>query len=277
MSPTPEQDHAGTRADAVRAAGRAIGVSSIASREAASCSVTTREMMMVIFRVWIAAPTTILRDPVAFMAMVKEDFALLKEGAREGAEAEYDRRVLAHEADPASPKPNCSKSIARKNGSNGVRQLRRACENLGETVEDAFEVAFDALRLRGPDEPRLSFAQICDVFALLKQERCAASRMKVRAGLDARGFYHPLGDDYAEKYTVIPRGGKEFLTLTDDGNEIEVEVVRITSGKLYKISEKLATDARYGLKKANAFMRQAEDAQTYERHEIPTVAIRRNE
>ena len=277
MTPTPEMDHALLRAGAVAMAGSAIGMASIASKEAASYTVTTREMMMAMFRVWVAAPTSILRDPLAFITMVRDDFGDIKNHARTAAEEEYDRRVLAHEADPESPRPGGSKSNARKNGSNGVRQLRRVCENLAETVEGALEVALDALRIRDEGEPRLSFSQVCDILAQLKEARCAASRMKIKAGLDARGIYHAIGDDYAEKFTVITRAGKEFITLTADGNDFEVEVVSATSGKVYKTSQKLATDSRYGLKIANAFTRQAEDDQTHERHQIPTVAIRRSD
>ena len=298
------EDHTEKRAEVVADAAETIGNASIASRQAGRLADATRFCFMQLFRVWLAAPVALRENTASLMEMIKGDFALTKKGAANRAVVEWDRMKELHDANPIHPAPFGTRADARKKGSKGARTQRRVLQNFGETVIQKFAVALDACRERGKDEDQLSYTQVCDILAQITEARCAGSRAMVFAGYtenDGRPRYYGLGSDYLDKFDIVwypvdPEGHQaavlniehepeegdtagthaQYLTLTvgakRTADTLEVAVIRIASGKVYKASADLAKDARNGLTVANAFIRQAEDASIPEAFQIPEVA-----
>ena len=267
--------HQIARSDAVADLGDAIGQSSVTARENASQAQTAREAIVSYVRVLLTDTAANLRNALKLNGKVVSDFGDMKPASQDAAGTEWLRLFDLHEANPGNPEPKGSESLARKNGSKGIKQRRRPLENLQEFVE----VDLPAARESVGAESKLNWAEKCALWATPKVERCLASTLQVVVGVDSFGCVHALGPNFRDDYTV------ETITI-DDGTveewctvsvgpsgakeDVEVRISTRPAGELFAQMQRVLVETRQLSANARKYVTDAMDAETYERHQIPT-------
>jgi hypothetical protein len=270
------------RKKAVKLCGEAIGTSSVTARENASRAQTARDGFLRWMRTTVSpAILPLLGDVAERNTIYQGDFADIKKSARKAAKTEYQRLVTLNQMSPEHPAPKGTESEAEKNGSKGARQRRRPLENFQELLEVDPEVALDSIRERSANEPQLSWSERADIWAAPKRERCAASKQKIEVGTDSKGLMHNIADRDAyhiQKRTLEDGTEQEYceVSVGSPGSSEIVEVVLglRPSGEVYSQMLRVMTESRLLLRNASKFVRDCEDAETFERHAIPTVAVK---
>tara|TARA_R100001143_G_scaffold17452_1_gene19332 strand:+ start:493 stop:1338 length:846 start_codon:yes stop_codon:yes gene_type:complete len=268
--------HETARAKAVVATGDAVGTSSVTARENASRAQTARDAIIDYVRVLLSDTTANLRDALKLNGKVVSDFGAMKPAAQDAAGAEWLRLYRLFDADPVrNPLPKGTEALASKNGSKGIKQRRRPLENLQEFAE----VNLPAARESVSTESKLNWAEKCDLWQTPKAERCLASTLQVVVGVDSFGCVHALGpnyrDDYLVETTTLDDGTEQercTVSVGPSGAKEDVEVVISTrpSGEIFAQMQRVVVETRQLGANARKFIVDTMDAETYERHQIPT-------
>ena len=268
--------HQLARSGAVAETGNAIGRSSVTARENASRAQTARDAIVSFVRVMLTDTAANLRNALTLNGKIVSDFGDMKPAAQEAAGIEWLRLFAAFDLDPvANPLPKGSEALARKNGSKGIKQRRRPLEHLQEFVEVDLAAAKESVS----PESKLNWAEKCALWATPKVERCLASTLQVVVGVDSFGCVHALGPNYRDNYTV------ETITL-DDGTveewctvsvgpsgakeDVEVRISTRPAGEVFAQMQRVLVETRQLSANARKYVTDAMDAETYERHQIPT-------
>lgn len=251
-----------------------IGTASVTSREAQGATETARASFVALMHAWATTATRASKEghvPAATLAMVCASFKALKIRAGNAAKIEYERLLELYPTGIHSPRGTAE--AARKNGSKGIRQRRRAVSDWLELFASDPAVALSTV------EPTslLSWSEKAEIWGSLKRARCAESRLMVVIGTDSSGLIHALGPDYAENYVVTTDSdGTERceITIGPKGRTENLNVVisEARSGEVYQTLSNVIVQSRNQLQNARSFVTRTEDEQTLEPFYIPAVA-----
>ena len=267
--------HQIARSDAVAESGDAIGRSSVTARENASRAQTARDAIVSFVRVILTDTAANLSNALTLNGKIVSDFGDMKPAAQEAAGAEWLRLFAAFEENPGNPEPKGSEATARKNGAKGIKQRRRPLEHLQEFVEDNLAAARESV---APDS-KLNWAEKVALWATPKVERCLASTLQVVVGVDSFGCVHALGpnyrDDYLVEMTTLADGTEQetcTVSVGPSGAKEDVEVLISTqpAGEVFAQMQRVLVETRQLSANARKYVTDAMDAETYERHQIPT-------
>lgn len=256
---------------AVNKAADQIGTASVTSRESQAATETARASFVALMYVWASVAMKAKMSPAATLAMVCASFKTLKIRSGNAAKAEHGRLLKAHPSGIHSPR--LTAEAARKNGSKGIRQRRRAvCDFLELLASDA-EVALATVH---PDS-LLSWSEKAEIWGSLKRTRCAESRLMVPIGTDSAGLIHALGPNYAETYAVTTNAdGVESCEITvgpkGRTENLAVVISQARSGDVYQTLADVIVQSRNQLQNARKFVTATEDEQTLEEFYIPAIA-----
>tara|TARA_R100000789_G_scaffold18222_1_gene21145 strand:+ start:178 stop:1005 length:828 start_codon:yes stop_codon:yes gene_type:complete len=269
-STTPAAQSRITRA--LNKAADLIGATSVTSAIQEHSVSTARASFTALMRVWVEVCIAERQTPAQFLTMVKAGFKALKKRSGDKAKAEYLRIFKLHPEGMYAPRGTAE--AARKNGSKGVRQRRRAVMSFVEMVEVDPQAALDSVK---PDS-LLSWSEKVALWSATKRARCEESGMLITVGTDSDDLVHPLGENYVDLYTpttdektgvetceitVGPKGRTENRTVT---------VSQRRSGEVYKELAAVILASRSQLANARAFCTATEDSETLEEHFIPPIA-----
>mgnify|MGYP003625596469 CR=1 FL=1 len=248
-----------------------IGTASVTSREAQGATETARASFVALMHAWGSTAIRTGAGSADTLEMVCHSFKALKIRAGNAARIEYERLLELYPTGIHSPRGTAE--AARKNGSKGVRQRRRAVSDWLELLASDPAVALATV------EPTsaLSWSEKAEIWAALKRARCAESRLMVHIGTDSAGLIHALGADYADTYVV---------TTDDDGTErceitigprgrtenLSVLISKARSGEVYQTLADVIAASRNQLQSARRFVTATEDDQTLDAFYIPPIA-----
>jgi hypothetical protein len=248
-----------------------IGISSVASAITEHSVATARAYFTALLKVWAQVYVEEKQTTAQFLTMVKAGFKSLKKRSGDKAKAEYLRIFKLHPKGMHAPRGTAE--AARKNGSKGVRQRRRAVMCFVEMVGVDAQAALKSV---DPDS-LLSWSEKVDLWSKTKKARCEESRMMINVGTDAADLVHPLGENYVEDYTpTTDEKGVETceITIGPKGRteNLTVVVSQKRSGEVYKELAAVIVTARNQLANARSFCTATEDAETLAEHYIPPIA-----
>ena len=248
-----------------------IGVSSVTSAITEHSVATARAYFTALLKVWVEVFIAEEQTTAQFLTMVKAGFKSLKKRSGDKAKAEYLRIFKLHPKGMYAPRGTAE--AARKNGSKGVRQRRRAVMCFVEAVAVDHLAALASVH---PDS-LLSWSEKVDMWSTTKRARCEESRMLIKVGIDTQGLTHPLGDNYVEDYVpVTDDAGVETCEITTGPKgHTENRTVIVSekrSGEVYTELAAVIVTARNQLANARSFCTATEDAETLADHFIPPIA-----
>ncbi len=256
---------------AVHKAADQIGAASVTARESQADTETARAAFVALMFVWATVSVKLAMTTAETLAMVCQSFKTLKIRSGDAAKKEYNRRLKLHPSGIFSPRGTVE--AARKNGSKGIRQRRRAvCDFLELLASDA-TVAIATVAASST----LSWSEKAVIWGTLKCTRCEESRMLVTIGTDSAGLIHHLGESYKDDYVVkVDKAGTESceITVGPKGRTENLTVVISTarSGDVYQELADVLVKARNQGANARRFCTAQEDAQTLEEFRIPPIA-----
>ena len=243
---------------AVNKAADQIGTASVTSREATGATETARASFVALMHVWASVAITAKMPAAATLAMVCASFKTLKIRSGNAAKAEFGRLFKLYPSGIHSPRGTAE--AARKNGSKGIRQRRRAVCDFLELLAGDPNVALATVH---PDS-LLSWSEKAEIWGSLKRTRCAESRLMVPIGTDSAGLIHALGTNYAEAYVVT--------TDTDGVESCEITIGPKGRTDVYHTLADVIVQSRNQLQNARKFVTVTEDEQTLEEFYIPAIA-----
>lgn len=256
-------------------AGRMIGAAAISAGEGRKKADKARFQVLIVMRAWSNLPEPMRKDPEVLMESISESFVTMKSAGKDGAEAEWERKKAAFDADPEQLDPNTYMSVgdARRNGGKGIRNRRRAFSQFAELLHTQPELAIASIS----PESTLNWTQKEDVWKGPTRDRVSNSRLKIAVGIDEYGGIHMLGEKYKEAYVVTTDAeGVEHTNVTVGAKgatqDIPVTIKQESVGTVYDTAvagEKLARRMARNWRKT---ITDLEDAQTLEEFEISTGA-----
>ena len=256
---------------AVNKAADQAGAASVKSSESQTATETARASFVALMKVWATVATKDAMSTAVTLAMVCTSFKALKIRSGNAAKAEFGRLFKLYPSGIHSPRGTAE--AARKNGSKGIRQRRRAVCDFLELLAGDPNVALATVH---PDS-LLSWSEKAEIWGSLKRTRCEESRMMVNVGTDSADLIHALVEPYTENYTVLKdKAGVETceITIGPKGRTENLTVVisEARSGDVYQTLAAVIVTARNQLQNARKFVTATEDAQTLAEFLIPAIA-----
>tara|TARA_R110001599_G_scaffold54661_1_gene151776 strand:+ start:521 stop:1348 length:828 start_codon:yes stop_codon:yes gene_type:complete len=248
------------------------GESSVTSSESQAATETARASFVALMLVWAGVTKNLGLSAAETLEMVCTSFKGLKIRSGNAAKKEFGRLLKLYPSGKNMPRGTAE--AARKNGSKGIRQRRRAVCDFLELLASDPDAAIDSVRLTS----KLNWSEKTQIWAALKNARCEESRMMINVGTDSAGLAHPLLEPYAENYTVVKdkvSGVETCEVTTGPKGRTENHTVTISkrpSGEVYKELAAVIITSRNQLQVARKFVTANEDDQTLDDFLIPTIA-----